>query len=52
MTSATSAARPTTADVRDGWGASHYGGGLLSLILIVVLVLWITGNVGSGGMMR
>jgi hypothetical protein len=32
---------------RSGWGAPHYGGGLLGLILLVLLVLWLTGNVGK-----
>jgi len=27
-----------------GWGAPHYSGGLLGLILIIVLVLFLTGN--------
>ena len=31
-----------------GWGTPHYGGGLLGLVLIVVLVLWATGNLGGG----
>ena len=26
------------------WGAPHYGGGLLGLVLIVLLLLWLTGN--------
>ena len=26
------------------WGPSHYGGGLLGLVLIIVLVLFLTGN--------
>jgi hypothetical protein len=35
-----------------GWGAPHFGGGLLGLVLIVLLVLWVTGNLGGGPMMR
>jgi len=35
-----------------GWGTPHYGGGLLGLILILVLILWLTGNLGGGSMMR
>jgi len=30
------------------WGAPHYGGGLLGLVLIIALVLWFTGNIGAG----
>jgi len=30
------------------WGAPHYGGGLLGLVLIIVLVLWLTGNLHAG----
>lgn len=29
---------------RAGWRGPHYGGGLLGLVLIVLLVLWLTGN--------
>ena len=29
---------------RAGWRGSHYGGGLLSLVLLICLVLWLTGN--------
>ena len=35
-----------------GWGGRHYGGGLLGLALIVLLVLWLTGNLGGGMMIR
>lgn len=34
------------------WGTPHYGGGLFGLILLIVLVLWLTGNLGGGTMMR
>jgi len=27
-------------------------GGLLGLVLLILLVLWLTGNIGSGPMMR
>jgi len=30
-----------------GWGAPHYGGGLLGLVLIILLILWLTGNLGG-----
>jgi hypothetical protein len=36
---------------RSGWGTPHYGGGLVGLVLIVLLILWLTGNLG-GPMMR
>ena len=32
---------------RWGWGAPHYGGGLVGLILLIVLLLWLTGNIGG-----
>ena len=35
-----------------GWGTPHYGGGVLGLVLIILLILWLTGNLGSGPMMR
>jgi Protein of unknown function (DUF3309) len=35
-----------------GWGTSHYGGGLIGLVLIVLLVLWLTGNLAGGPIMR
>jgi hypothetical protein len=35
-----------------GWGSSHYRSGTLGLVLVVVLVLWVTGNLTGGGMMR
>ena len=33
------------------WGTPHYGGGLVGLILLIVIVLWLTGNL-HGPMMR
>jgi hypothetical protein len=35
-----------------GWRGPHYGGGLLGLVLIIVLILWLTGNIGGGMMLR
>ena len=35
-----------------GWGAPHYGGGLLGLVLLIVLILWLTGNFGGGPVVR
>ena len=37
---------------RAGWGTPHYSGGLLGLVLIVLLILWLTGHMGGGSMMR
>ena len=31
-----------------GWRGPHYGGGLLGLVLIVLLVLWLSGTMGPG----
>jgi len=31
-----------------GWRGPHYGGGLLGLVLIILLVLWLTGTMGPG----
>jgi hypothetical protein len=31
-----------------GWRGPHYGGGLLSLVLIIPLVLWLSGTMGPG----
>jgi hypothetical protein len=31
-----------------GWAGPHYGGGLLGLILIVLLILWLAGAIGGG----
>jgi len=31
-----------------GWRGPHYGGGLLGLVLIILLVLWVTGTMGPG----
>ncbi len=36
---------------RSGWRGPHYGG-LLGLVLIILLVLWLTGNLGSGPAIR
>jgi uncharacterized protein DUF3309 len=33
---------------RAGWRGPHYGGSLLGLILLILLVLWLTGNLGGG----
>jgi hypothetical protein len=33
---------------RAGWRGPHYGGGLLGVVLLVLLVLWLTGNLGRG----
>ena len=35
-----------------GWGTPHYGGGALGLVLMVLLILWLTGNLGGGPLMR
>jgi Protein of unknown function (DUF3309) len=32
---------------RSGWRGPHYGGGLLGLVLLILLVLWLTGNLGG-----
>lgn len=37
---------------RAGWGGPQHGGGLLGLVLIILLILWLTGNLGGGPMMR
>jgi len=31
-------------------GAPHYGGGLFGLVLIVLLIRWVTGNIGMGAL--
>jgi hypothetical protein len=36
----------------NGWSAPHYGGGLLGLVLIVLAVLFFTGNLGAGPLIR
>ena len=33
---------------RAGWRGPHYSGGVLGLILLILLVLWLTGNLGGG----
>jgi len=35
-----------------GWGGPHYGGGLLGLVLMILLILWLTGHMGGGMMIR
>ncbi len=35
-----------------GWRGPHYGGGLLGLVLLIVLILWLTGNLGGGAGIR
>ena len=30
------------------WRGPQYGGGLLGLVLIILLVLWLTGTMGAG----
>ena len=32
---------------RKGWRGPRYGGGLLGLVLLILLVLWLTGNLGG-----
>jgi hypothetical protein len=32
---------------RARWRGPHYGGSLLGLILLILLVLWLTGNLGG-----
>ena len=32
---------------RSGWRGPHYGGGLLGLVLLILLVLFLTGNLGG-----
>ena len=36
---------------RAGWGGPHYGG-LLGLVLLILVILWLTGNLGSGPAIR
>lgn len=31
-----------------GWRGPQYGGGLLGLVLIIVLLLWLSGTMGPG----
>ena len=35
-----------------GWSTPHYGGGLLGLGLAVFVILWLTGHMGGGTMIR
>jgi hypothetical protein len=37
---------------RAGWSGPHYGGGLLGLVLLILLILWLTGNLGRGPILR
>jgi hypothetical protein len=37
---------------RAGWRAPHYGGGLLGLVLLVLVVLWLTGNLAGSPIVR
>ena len=32
---------------RSGWRGPHYGGGVLGIVLLVLLVLWLTGNLNG-----
>ena len=32
------------------WGAPHYGGGLLGLVVIVLVILWVSRNIGIGAL--
>ena len=34
---------------RARWGRTHYSGGLLGMILLILLLLWLTGNLGRRG---
>ncbi len=36
---------------RAGWGRPHYGG-LLGLVLLILVILWLTGNLGGGPVVR
>ena len=33
-----------------GWRGPHYGGGLLGLVLIILLVVWLSGAIGPGAL--
>ncbi len=35
-----------------GWRGPQYGGGLLGLVVLVLVVLWLTGNLGAGPALR
>ena len=37
---------------RAGWSGPHYGGGLLGLVLLILLILWLTGNLGRTPILR
>jgi len=30
-----------------GWRAPHYGGGVLGLVVLILLILWLTGHLGG-----
>jgi hypothetical protein len=32
---------------RAGWRGPHFGGGAVGLVLVILLVLWLTGNLGG-----
>jgi hypothetical protein len=36
---------------RAGWGGPHFGG-LLGLVLLILVILWLTGNLGGGPVVR
>jgi hypothetical protein len=36
---------------RAGWGGPHYSG-LLGLVLLILLILWLTGNLAGGPVIR
>jgi hypothetical protein len=35
-----------------GWGAPQFGGGLVGLVLLVIVVMWLAGNLGAGSVIR
>jgi hypothetical protein len=35
-----------------GWRGPQYGGGLLGLVVLILLVLWFTGNLAGGPVIR
>ena len=36
---------------RAGWRGPHYGG-LFGLVLLILVILWLTGNLGGGPVIR
>jgi hypothetical protein len=36
---------------RAGWGGPHYGG-LLGTVVLILVILWLTGNLGGGPVIR